>query len=106
MLSTTEALQPAADFARERLSEARKRLHSLRGKAEKGLKHLAARGRAGSKEFSTFARSFPPVGKIRLSQWHNRLLRATGVATWGQVREISRELTRISKKLDGLSSGK
>lgn len=106
MLSTSEALQPAADLARERLTEARKRLVSLRGKAEKSLKQLASRGRARSKELSAFARSFRPAGKVRLSQWHGRLLRATGFATSGQVREISRELARISKKLDALSSGK
>lgn len=106
MLSTTEALQPAADLARERLTEARKRLVTLRGKAEKSLRRLASRGRARGKELSVFARRLRPAGKVHLGRWHSRLLQAAGVATWGQVREISRELTRISKKLDALSSTK
>jgi hypothetical protein len=106
MLNTTEALQPAADLARERLTVARKRLIALRGKAEKSLKQLASRGRARGKELSVLAQRLRPTGKVRLSRWHNRLLQAAGIATWGQVREISRELNRISKKLDALSSTK
>jgi len=106
MLNTTEALQPAAELARERLTLARKRLVALRGKAEKSLRQLASRGRAQGKELSVIARRLRPAGKVHLSRWHNRLLQAAGVATWGQVRQISRELTRISKKLDALSSTK
>jgi hypothetical protein len=104
--STTEALQPAADLAKAQLSKARGQLFALRGKAEKSLKRLTSRGRARGKELSAFARQLPPAGKARLEQWQGRLLYAVGVATRGQIRELSRELHRISKKLDALSSAK
>lgn len=104
--STTEALQPAADIAKAQLSKARGHLFALRGKAEKSLKRLTSHGRARGREVSAFARRLPSAGMTSLERWQSRLLYAMGVATRGQIREISRELSRISKKLDALSSAK
>lgn len=106
MSSRTEGLQPIAERAKMRIHEARKTLIALRGKAEKSLKKLAVRSRARGRELSALANRIRPSTRINLEGWQDRLLESTGVATRGQVREINRELTRISKKLDALSTTK
>jgi len=95
-----------AQLARAQWTEALKKVTALRGQAEKSWKKLSARGRTRGRELSALAQRLQPSGRISLERWQNLLLESAGVATRTQLREISRELTRVSKRLDTLSSTK
>lgn len=112
-------------FVREQLEEAQKRFSTFEADAEKALKHLLARGKEQRKELESFVRRFnangealldaPAVRQIskranqagvqvrkRLDHLQARVVQAAGVASQAQVREINRELSKLSKKVESL----
>ncbi len=102
MPSKSESPQSLAELARTQWREALKKVTALRVKAEKSWKKLSTRGR----ELSAQVQRLKPSGRISLERWQNRLLESAGVATRTQLREISRELARVSKRLDTFSPTK
>lgn len=106
-------------FLKGQISEAQKALASLETEAEKVLAKIVARSRASRKELEALlpkdlskdltkrATKASNVAKKRLDGLQTRVVEAVGVASQTQVREINRELTKLSKKLDAvLTTGK
>ncbi len=116
-------------FVKGQLVEAQKRFVGLEKEAEKVLKNLAARGADSRKELEGLlgrinAGEFNPLEnprvqelgkranqagaevKKRLDGLQTRVVEAVGVASQTQVKEINRELGKLSRKLDSLISGK
>ena len=110
-------------FVREQLEEAQRRFSAFEADAEKALKHLVERGQRQRKELEHLVGRLngeplwerPAVRQLtkragragtevrkRIDHLQSRVIAASGVASQAQVREISRELSRLSKKLDGL----
>jgi uncharacterized protein YukE len=116
-------------FVKGQLLEAQKRFAGLEKEAEKVLKNLAARGADSRKELEGLlgrinAGEFNPLEservqqlgkkanqagaevKKRLDGLQTRVVEAVGVASQTQVKEINRELNKLSRKLDTLITGK
>ena len=116
-------------FVKLQLEEAQKRFAGLEKEAEKALKNLAARGADTRKELEGLlerinAGEFNPLEsdrvrqlgkranqagvevKKRLDGLQTRMVEAVGVASQTQVKEINRELGKLSRKLDSLLGGK
>jgi hypothetical protein len=75
-------------FVRAQLDEAQRRLSTFESDAEKMLKGFLAQGREQRRQLETRVLS--------------RVVEAVGVASQAQIRELTRELSRISKKVDAL----
>jgi hypothetical protein len=82
-------------FVRSQLEEAQRRLSTFESGAEKALKGFMAQGREQRRQLET------RVSK-RLDQLQTRVVKAVGVASQAQIRELTRELSKLSKKLDSL----
>ena len=116
-------------FVKGQLEEAQKRFVGLEKEAEKVLKNLAARGADSRKELEGLlgrinAGEFNPLESARVQQLgkkanqagaevkkrldglQTRVVEAVGVASQTQVKEINRELGKLSRKLDSLIGGK
>jgi hypothetical protein len=116
-------------FVKGQLGEAQKRFSGLEKEAEKVLKNLAVRGTESRKELEGLlgrinAGEFNPLESARVKQLgkkanqagaevkkrldglQTRVVEAVGVASQTQVKEINRELGKLSRKLDALISGK
>ena len=116
-------------FVKGQLEEAQKRFAGLEKEAEKVLKNLAARGADSRKELEGLlgrlnSGEFNPLEsarvqelgkkatqagtevKKRLDGLQTRVVEAVGVASQTQVKEINRELGKLSRKLDSLVGGK
>ncbi len=92
-----------------RLSEAQKRLNALEGTAQKVLRSLVVRSRSRRRDLSALTKKLnPSASRVRkqLGEWRMRLVSGAGLASSLQLTELSREVSRISRKLDALSSKK
>jgi len=85
-------------FMKEQLEEAQRRFETFEADAEKVLKQLIARGKQQRKELDGLRTQV----RRGWGQFQTRVVEATGVATQAQVKELNRELGRLSKKLDVL----
>ncbi len=108
-------------FVKGQLEEAQKRFTVLETEAEKVLKNLVARGKESRKELEGLVGRFnaaelATLGKKaekagsevleKIGQIQNRVIAVTGVASQDQLREVNRELGKLSKKIDSLLGGK
>jgi hypothetical protein len=87
-------------FVKEHLEEAQKRVVAFEAEAERGKeqrKELEGLVKRVNGEAGTEVRK-------RLDGLQQRVVEATGFATQSQVRQISRELAKLSKKLDALKT--
>lgn len=112
-------------FVKQQLEDAQKRFASFEEEAERVLKGLIERGREHGKELeeliqklnvrdlSVFRKAkIRDLGRTaeeassevrrRLDSIQSRVIEAVGVATKAQIDDINRELSRLSKKLDGV----
>jgi len=91
-------------FVEEQLEEAQRRFSAFEADAEKMLKHLIQRGKEQRKELQGLVKKIQANGfsKKRLDVLQTRVVEAVGVASQAQVKEINRELAKLSKKLDTL----
>lgn len=108
-------------FVKQQLSGAQKRIEGLEHEAEKVLRTLKARSRGPAREVEKLLGQISPdtlLGNSRVkelsrkatqvrSELRKRLdgiqmkaVEAVGVASQAQVKELNRELSRLSKKLD------
>jgi polyhydroxyalkanoate synthesis regulator phasin len=96
-------------FVKEQVAEAQKRFAALQTEAEKTFKTWVARGQelqaTTTKRASAVGNDLRKRAEIlqkKAESLQNRLVQAAGVATQSQVRALSRELSRLSKKVDAL----
>jgi hypothetical protein len=108
-------------FVKQQISGAQKRIEGLEHEAEKVLRSLKARSRGPAREVEKFLGQISPdtlldnprvkeLGRKatqvrselrkRLDGIQTKAVEAVGVASQAQVKELNRELSRLSKKLD------
>jgi ElaB/YqjD/DUF883 family membrane-anchored ribosome-binding protein len=108
-------------FVKQQLEGAQKRFEGLEKDAEKVLRNLKARSRVPAREVEKLLEQINPdvllenprvkeLGRKatqvsselrkRLDGIQTRAVEAVGVASQAQVKELNRELSRLSKKLD------
>ena len=89
-------------FVKEQLVEAQKRFTVIQGQAERTLKEWVAKGQELQ---ATTAKRTKAIGhevRKQAESFRNRLIQAAGVATQSQIKALSRELSKLSKKVDAL----
>lgn len=117
------------DFVRGQITEVQKTFASIETEAEKALKNLVARGQESRKELEALVKrvnsgDFNPleadtVQKVakkanqagnevlkKLDGLQAKVIEVTGVASQSQIKELSREIARLSKKVDTLLNKK
>ena len=89
-------------FVKEQLVEAQKRFAVIQGQAEKTIKEWVAKGH--SIQVTTAKRTKALGNEVRkqAESFQNRLIEAAGVATQSQIKVLTRELSKLSKKVDAL----
>jgi hypothetical protein len=108
-------------FVKQQISGAQKRIEGLEHEAEKVLRNLKSRSRGPAREVEKFLGQINPdtllenprvkeLGRKatqvrselrkRLDGIQTKAVEAVGVASQAQVKELNRELSRLSKKLD------
>lgn len=94
-LADSKTLQ---SFARAQLEDAQKRFASFESEAQKVVEEWVEKGRQrlGGKGLAKDVRK-------KLDQLQAKVVEAVGVASQAQIRELSRELSRLNKKLDQLT---
>lgn len=115
--------QKLEGFVKKQLSEAQKRFHHLEESAERVVEEIRVRGHQGRKELEVMLQTFKPAELLdrpvvkQLEQqaerasdvvrkgWdrlQTRVVKAAGVATQAQVKQLSREVSKLSKKVTEL----
>ena len=89
-------------FVKEQMAEAQKRFTALQTGAEKTFKTWAARGQELQATTTKRATAIGNGLRKKAESFQGRIVKAAGVATQGQIRALSRELNRLSKKVDEL----
>jgi hypothetical protein len=93
--------------AEARIGRARRKLDSLQGRASRALRGFRLQARRRGAHWTERVRQLTSsVRALRLNKLQAQLMDAVGVASSGQVERISRELAKISKKLDAISGTK
>jgi hypothetical protein len=108
-------------FVKQQISGAQKRIEGLEHEAEKVLRNLKSRSRGPAREMEKLLGQISPdtllenprvkeLGRKatqvrselrkRLDGIQTKAVEAVGVASQAQVKELNRELSRLSKKLD------
>lgn len=124
-MATNGKAQHLETFVKQQLGGAQKRLAGLEQEANKVLRTLKTRTKAPAREVEKFlgkvnteaealldnakvkelGRKATQVGsevRKRLDGLQTKAVEAAGVASQAQVKELNRELSRLSKKLDQL----
>lgn len=117
------------DFVRGQITEVQKTFATLETEAEKALKNLLARGQESRKELESLVKrvntgEFNPLETEavqnvarkanqagtevlkRLDGLQSKVIEATGVASQAQIKELSKEISRLSRKVDTLLNKK
>ncbi|WP_224362008.1 hypothetical protein [Hyalangium versicolor] len=123
MATTNGKARDLETFVKQQLEGAQKRFEDLEQEAEKAIKSLKARSRGPAREVEKFLGQINPDSLLenpkvkelgrkatqvsselrkRLDGIQTRAVEAVGVASQAQVKELNRELSRLSKKLDQL----
>src|SRR5262245_22462921 len=101
--STNKAAEVQA-FVKEQLADAQKRFQDLMTKGKESsqklldnptVKKLGKRAGAAGTEMMK-----------QLDSLQNRMIEATGMATQSQIRDLNKEIGRLSRKVDSLLKGK
>ncbi len=115
------AAQKLPAFVREQIEDAQKRLVALETEAQRVLQNLVERGQKSRNEVEALlgrlqgmeqVKEAKKLGKKataartevqkRLNVLQARVIETVGVASGAQVKEINRELAKLSKKIDAL----
>lgn len=92
--------------AKAQLGQARKRFILLQGQASRALRGLASESKARGTQWAERFRQLTSKYPLRLDKLQTRIMDAVGVASAGRVQRISRELAKLAKRVDSLSSRK
>lgn len=117
MAKATKQLE-VQKFVKGQLAEAQKRWAALESEANKAVKNLVAKGTESRKELEGLFSKLQTVElskrandastglKKKLDGLQTRVVEAAGVASQSQVKALSRELGKLSRKLDSLAGKK
>ena len=89
-------------FVKEQLVEAQKRFAVIQGQAEKAIKEWVAKGHELQATTAKRTRALGNNVRKQAESFQNRLIQAAGVATQSQIKVLTRELSKLSRKLDAL----
>ena len=89
-------------FVKEQLVEAQKRFTVIQGQAEKTIKEWVARGQELQVTTAKRTKALGKEVRKQAESFQNRLIQAAGVATQSQIKVLTRELSKLSRKLDAL----
>jgi polyhydroxyalkanoate synthesis regulator phasin len=89
-------------FVKEQLVEAQKRFAVIQGQAEKAIKEWVAKGQELQATTAKRTRALGNNVRKQAESLQNRLIQAAGVATQSQIKVLTRELSKLSRKLDAL----
>src|SRR6516164_8046546 len=89
-------------FVKEQLAEAQKRFTVIQGQAEKTIKEWVAKGHEIQVTTAKRTRALGNEVRKQAESFQNRLIQAAGVATQSQIKVLTRELSKLSKKVDAL----
>lgn len=115
--------QNVESFLKTQLAQAQKRLEELEGEAQKVLKTVEARGQEAAKEAQSLwaklqagellmdprvvelGKKVDAAGtglKKRLDGLQTKVVEAVGVASQAQLKDLNKELAKLSRKVDAL----
>ena len=89
-------------FVKEQLVEAQKRFTVIQGQAEKTIKEWVAKGHEIQVTPAKRTKALGNEVRKQAESFQNRLIQAAGVATQSQIKVLTRELSKLSKKVDAL----
>ena len=89
-------------FVKEQLVEAQKRFAVIQGQAEKTIKEWVAKGQELQATTAKRTRALGNEVRKTAETFQNRVIQAAGVATQSQIKVLTRELAKLSKKVDAL----
>jgi len=89
-------------FVKEQLTEAQKKFSVIQGQAEKTIKEWVAKGQEIQATTAKRTRAIGHKVRKQAETFQNRLIQAAGVATQSQIKALTRELSKLSKKVDAL----
>ena len=89
-------------FVKEQLVEAQKRFTVIQGQAEKAIKDLVARGQELQATTAKRTRALGNEVRKQAESFQNRVIQAAGVATQSQIKALTRELSKLARKVDAL----
>ena len=89
-------------FVKEQLAEAQKRFTVIQEQAEKAIKEWVARGHEIQATTAKRTRALGNEVRKQAESFQNRVIQAAGVATQSQIKALSRELSKLSRKVDAL----
>lgn len=89
-------------FVKEQLVEAQKRFAVIQGQAEKAIKEWVARGQEIQATTAKHTRKLGSEVRKQAESFQNRVIQAAGVATQSQIKALTRELSKLSRKVDAL----
>ena len=89
-------------FVKEQLAEAQKRFTAIQVQAEKTIKEWVAKGQELQATTAKRTRALGSNVRKQAESLQNRLIQAAGVATQSQIKVLTRELSKLSRKLDAL----
>ncbi len=89
-------------FVKEQLVEAQKRFAVIQEQAEKTIKEWVAKGQELQATAAKRTKAIGNEARKQAETFQNRLIQAAGVATQSQIKALTRELSKLSKKVDAL----
>jgi len=89
-------------FVKEQLIEAQKRFAVIQGQAEKAIKDWVAKGQELQATTAKRTRALGNEVRKQAGSFQNRIIQAAGVATQSQIKVLTRELSKLSRKVDAL----
>ena len=89
-------------FVKDQLTEAQKRFTLIQGQAEKTIKEWVAKGHEIQVTTAKRTKALGNEVRKQAESFQNRLIQAAGVATQSQIKVLTRELSKLSKKVDAL----
>ena len=89
-------------FVKEQLNEAQKRFAVIQTQAEKTIKEWVAKGQELQATPAKRTKALGNEVRKQAETFQNRIIQAAGVATQSQIKMLTRELSKLSKKVDTL----
>jgi polyhydroxyalkanoate synthesis regulator phasin len=89
-------------FVKEQLVEAQKRFAVIQVQAEKTIKEWVARGQELQATTAKRTKALGHEVRKQAESFQNQVIQAAGVATQSQIKALTRELSKLSKKVDAL----
>jgi F0F1-type ATP synthase membrane subunit b/b' len=89
-------------FVKEQLAEAQKRFAAIQVQAEKTIKEWVVKGQEIQATTAKRTKKLGSEVRKQAETFQNRVIQAAGVATQSQIKALTRELSKLAKKVDTL----